>query len=490
MRWALLAVWLGLAAVLASAILHMDSIATAAPGCPGTPTSYPPPPTHTPRATVVFTTKYKTYAPLVNQQAGGWPAGPVTSVVADPLAGLRIRWEPLPDALYYLVHEAANRDMSCQREIGRVQAQQTLEVAVASPPTGGVYYRVTAVSRQGATVGEAVAVSIPAAPRLSIAEQPGGGYAVVWSQTAGAMTYRLFESLSSNMANASQVWSGASALQVGDMSFVSGPRKRADYYYRLAVSTSQVTVLSEVLRVPVPRPGLAGIVTYGGQAIEGALVELWRCDGDASRCVTGREAVDATMTQADGSYSFTQVQRTPAGKALYVLFDNPRDNRDYLNFWRGPNIVGYNGVDTLANAAHFDIANVFLEEPAPNATVVNPATFRWLRRGILTDDYRLTFMDMSGQPLGLGGRLGYVSTVRYDVEGALAFGRPYLWNVWVYGPDGGYGESFYYRQVTFLRGRVKDDTALPLAPLKASDAAAEATTWPPERESGLPTLER
>lgn len=480
MRWVLLLMWFALAVALGLGIVHVDTATSA----PAVATAYPVPTsmvTPMPRATPDWVAKNYLYMPQLESRAPGAPGPLSLSVGPESGAGFRLRWTPATDAVSYVLQEWRNEDMSDCRDVARLAPGQPLEVAIASRPPGVTYFRATAVNRFGTTASNTLSVEVPAAPKLAIEEARGGGYAVVWNPAPGATNYRLLEATSPSMAGAVQVWQGATLPPTGA---VFGARPRGTYYYSLAVMTSQVTVVSATLAVPVPRPGLWGVVTYNGQPASGAIVDLWRCTLEADRCVT-KTKLDTAMTTDDGSYSFTQVAATDTRTALYVVFDNPRDIRDYLNFWRAPNVVGYNGRDTV-QAGSFDIANIFLQEPAPSARVTNPARFRWTPRASRADSYCVMFLDANREPLVPCVPLGYTDVAVIDVHGVLNYNVPYNWNVWVEVPGQGYGESFYYRSVTMLRASGKESRD---AVRLGLDGADSATGRMLERAAGPPTLE-
>jgi hypothetical protein len=125
----------------------------------------------------------------------------------------------------------------------------------------------------------------------------------------------------------------------------------------------------------------------------------------------------------------------------------------------------------------FDIANVNLLSPAGGAAVQLPITFTWQQRGIGTDTYRLELFDPDTREGWVTNDLGNVgsSTMTGMPTGAI-FGQPYGWDITVFnGPDS-YGESYYYRTITFLSGMAHSSLALPKRPMREgtreSDPAA------------------
>ena len=110
--------------------------------------------------------------------------------------------------------------------------------------------------------------------------------------------------------------------------------------------------------------------------------------------------------------------------------------------------------------APFDIADILLLSPDDFSEVNFPATFTWQPRpAVISDNYEYDVYDLgtfnpwfASDPLGYMGQYTLNSLPEDNVnpDGEPFFsGFPYYWEVWTYGPDGGYGVSLEYRQVTF-----------------------------------------
>ncbi len=476
-RWLFVGLWIVMALVLGG-MLGMGEPVTA----DVVPTAYPPPgltPTVTP-VVVVGPQNFKVYLPLVSHVASGAPATPVVNVAPVREGGYRVTWAPVAGALSYRVFEAPNATMTGATLVSTVDATSPASVSFPARAPGVYYYRVVALNRLGASASPSLPVTVPEA-RLSIQEERGGGYAITWPPILGAVESHLYESTTGAMVGPTHAEVGLDAVNRA----LFGPRPRGTYYYRLLVVTTQVAAWSDVLAVPVPRPGLWGTVTYNGDPVEGILVQLRRCTVVVSGCVNW-VMLDAATTQRDGSYSFTAVDAADSRTALYVFFDNARRDRNYLNFWRGTNVVGYDGRATVAASA-FDIANIFLLDPAPGARLPNPVTFRWQPRANRADNYCVMFLDTSPNlnPLVPCVTLGYGGVAALDVEGVIAFDTPYNWTMWVENAGQGYGEGFFYRPITIMRGSLTRSDALRLGDLlSAGKLAAPLTT--PDRESAPP----
>ena len=475
----LVLVWLGVgvALTLVGLLARVGPVTTAAPLAQAT--AYPGPGvTPAPVISTPFPASNFLYLPLANKAPQGAPAAQALSVAAIREGGYRLWWDAAPGVDLYLLYEATAPNMAAARQLASVRPGEPTVYDFAPPPPGVLYYRLVAINRWGTTPGPVLTVSIPATPALSIEEVSGGGYGVVWGAASSPVEYRLFESTSPSMTPAAEI----TTSQPGGTTRYFPPRPKGKYYYRLVTVFDQVAVVSHVLEVAIPRPGLWGTVEYNDQPIEGVLVELRRCTVSSARCIEWT-TLETVTTQRDGTYSFTRLDPIASNTAYYVYFDNPARRANYLNFWRGRNVVGYNGRDTVA-ASHFDIANIYLEEPANNAFLPNPVGFRWQRRPVESDNYCIMFMDRALTPLMPCYRLGYVDTTRLDVAGVLSFNTAYNWTTWVDIEGQGYGEAFYYRTLTILPARAAQKDGLPLLPLL--DRAAPL----PMRESTPPTADR
>lgn len=101
----------------------------------------------------------------------------------------------------------------------------------------------------------------------------------------------------------------------------------------------------------------------------------------------------------------------------------------------------------------FDVADIVLVMPADGATVARPYTFQWIRRPAApSDTYELDLYD----PFDLdpyaytNPPLGYVSSFTLNgLPSGFSPGALYIWEIWVYSPDGGYGISYETRVVFF-----------------------------------------
>ena len=190
----------------------------------------------------------------------------------------------------------------------------------------------------------------------------------------------------------------------------------------------------------IPSMGIYGRLTYQGQAAPNIPLSLLRW-GDWTTIAT-------TVTDSSGAYSFTNVPTLPPGTYTVRFWNDSHDER-YLLRWDGRDITSYNMGDTVFGG-DFDLANVPLVWPAEGATVSIPVTFDWDGRGISGDQYGCTIMPPDGSyVLASCGTPG--PSTEYTLESpppSLEYGREYIWWIWVFNGDNGYGLSLY-RSVYF-----------------------------------------
>jgi hypothetical protein len=189
--------------------------------------------------------------------------------------------------------------------------------------------------------------------------------------------------------------------------------------------------------------GIYGRVTYKGAAAPGIELQLRFYDG------SNNSTAATTTTDSEGRYRFTGAASLGSGQEYWVRFLSP-DNPSYLSWWQTASITAYTSGSTMPGG-DFDIANVSLLSPPDDAATALPVTFTWQQRGIPGDTYRLAFFDLDTDKYWYTEDLGNVgtSTATGLWEDAV-YGKEYGWVVWVFnGPDS-FGESYYYRAITFL----------------------------------------
>jgi hypothetical protein len=180
-----------------------------------------------------------------------------------------------------------------------------------------------------------------------------------------------------------------------------------------------------------------------------------------------------TTTGADGSYSFTGVPSLGSGQRYYVRYQNPGGTyTGRLWFWGTRRLDSYTAGTNVA-IGDFDIADIPMVSPAHGATVTLPYTFQWTRRSATpSDSYEFDLFDPSdGSPYWwTDPTLGYVGSYTLNsLPSGFSPSTQYGWDVWVYSPDGGSGESYYYRTVTFSNAGLGLTLTLPALPKRANE---------------------
>jgi hypothetical protein len=191
--------------------------------------------------------------------------------------------------------------------------------------------------------------------------------------------------------------------------------------------------------------GIHGIVTYNGAPAAQIPLTLWFYNG------TAWASISSTSTAADGSYLFGSVSSLASGQAYEVLYVNNVGDPRYLSVWYGPIIQGYTA-GSPRSGGDFDIANVTLLAPLHDSTRQLPTTFTWETRGLAGDSYRWVLFELQSNQLWETGNLG--NTGAYTLTGlppGTSFDKRYGWFVRVYTGENGFGESYYYHAITFIR---------------------------------------
>lgn len=196
-----------------------------------------------------------------------------------------------------------------------------------------------------------------------------------------------------------------------------------------------------------PTPGIWGRVTLNGAPVGGVPLLLRFFNG------TLYSTAATTSTATDGSYSFTNAPTLGSGQWYYVLFLNSTNGPETVLWsWSTRRLTTFSAGSSVA-IGDFDIANIPLVAPAPNATVGLPYTFLWTRRPATpSDSYELDLFDPSDNnpwwwtyPL-----LNYANNYTlYGLPSGFVPNVMYGWDVCVFSPDGGMGVSRYYQSVTF-----------------------------------------
>ncbi len=213
-----------------------------------------------------------------------------------------------------------------------------------------------------------------------------------------------------------------------------------------------------------PPRHIFGQVTLNGGPAAGESLELRFYDG------ADYSTVATTSTGPDGGYEFTGVPSLAPGQSYYVRYRNHTNTPGRLWVW-GANPLTVYAAGSSARGGDFDIADIALISPPDWVSLALPRFFNWTPRPATpSDSYELDIYDPSdGDPYFFTDKLGYVDG--FNVTGlpdGLEGGVEYVWEVWVYSPDGGYGISFESRRVTFY-STVSNNSALLVSQPSQSD---------------------
>ncbi|MFN2117746.1 MAG: hypothetical protein ACK2U0_17030 [Candidatus Promineifilaceae bacterium] len=190
--------------------------------------------------------------------------------------------------------------------------------------------------------------------------------------------------------------------------------------------------------------GIAGRISAQGEAAANIKLDLRLLNGSTD------EVVDSTTTDEYGYYSFTKADSLGEGEKYYVSFGQNTVNPDYVYFWYGPYIDHFNQGENVFGGS-FDIADTPLRTPKSGATEALPITFRWEKRGIPGDSYRLVIIDFEQNIYWRTIDLGDVDNLTiYYLETGMLYNKQYAWYIEVYSSPDSYGESFMIHDIKFL----------------------------------------
>ncbi len=207
------------------------------------------------------------------------------------------------------------------------------------------------------------------------------------------------------------------------------------------------------------KAGLHGTVTENGE--QAANIPL------ALRFYNGNEWSTAatTTTASDGSYTFNGAPSLTPGQAYYVLFLNEERHPFRLWSWSTPPLVAFQSGGGH-HMGDFDIRNVIAQFPNNYDNVNVPTTFQWTRRGATpTDSYEFNLYNPNNldQYFYTKPPLGYVS--QYTLNSLPAVFKTntiYEWDIWVYGPDGGFGIPLLSNAILFTNTNRSSSLSSPL----------------------------
>ena len=203
---------------------------------------------------------------------------------------------------------------------------------------------------------------------------------------------------------------------------------------------------------PCQSLSISGLVTYEGRPeMLHFPLYLRFFNGAAWQTV----ASTTTGINPSGSYSFTNIPLLAQGQKYYVLFVNQWDTpgvreSNHLEFWATREITTNH--ECVIDMGTFDTQNVAQQFPYNGQTVVLPYTFTWISRTTASDTYTLALYDpIDENPFFATPRLSFTpNTVASwsltQLPTGFVNGEWYVWEVWVYSPDGGAGLSINWGQ--------------------------------------------
>ena len=331
------------------------------------------------------------------------------------------------------------------------------DVDIGMSPVGCAKLRITDVqlTNSSGTLQTEFAAGAEVQARLSIANSSGADAdtEISWSVTdpqgqvvqalSGSGTYRVIkEGAEVNLggtipqnAISGTYFFRASLTSSGQTSFIGTT-------FQVTAGGAHAVYFPLILQKPVLQTGFNGKVTYKGVPAAGTMINLRFFDG--SQWTTAKTA----LTDANGNYAINGAANLSSGQKYYVRFANQTDP-NYLSYWVCPTVTSYTAATTLPDC-NFDVANIQLDTPAPDATVKLPANFTWEKRGISGENFAWGLFDINtNTALGsfqVGDSNSYTLT---SLPTGTVYGQKYGWEVKIYQGADSYGMSYYYHGVTF-----------------------------------------
>ena len=192
-----------------------------------------------------------------------------------------------------------------------------------------------------------------------------------------------------------------------------------------------------------PQPGIYGRITQGLAPAANVSLQLRFWNGQSWISIA------QTITDSGGGYRFTDIASLGSGQMYYVLYGPNSTDSNRVYAWYGPDIKTYTA-GTAQAGGNFDIANVSLLSPGSGAVVTLPVDFTWQVRNVPGDQYGWALFDLTSDDGWYTGPMGAVGSFTMQVmpTGGL-YNHAYGWAVEIYAAPDSYGQSYYYRQVTF-----------------------------------------
>jgi len=189
---------------------------------------------------------------------------------------------------------------------------------------------------------------------------------------------------------------------------------------------------------PKPTGGIGGQVSYNGAPASGIELDLRYYDG------SGWSTALTTMTGSDGRYLITRASSLGAGEKYYVRFGPNNTDDRYLYNWYCPDMTTYTAGESVLDC-NFDVGDITLVSPPPDAVVSLPVTFTWQKRGIPGDTYGMRiFLPDGSSTQWESGDLGDVNSYTLTFHpGFVNLGEQYAWDGYIYNGSNGYGTSYW-----------------------------------------------
>ncbi len=235
--------------------------------------------------------------------------------------------------------------------------------------------------------------------------------------------------------------------------------------YRTPTATTDLSIEKRYLAFvnrSIPPRGIYGTVTDEGFPAWGVQIDLRFYDGSSW-------STYATLfTKTDGYYSFINVPALNPGQYYYVRYQSQFGNyNDRLWTWHTKSISSYIAGSDY-HMGDFDLYDVHLLSPADGQHVGLPAQFQWATRPKTpSDSYEFNLYDpYDGDPYFYTyPPLGYVGSYTLtNLPPGFSPNTIYVWEVWVYSPDGGYGISYNYSSIYFNNKSLGDMPIVKIPP--------------------------
>ncbi len=264
---------------------------------------------------------------------------------------------------------------------------------------------------------------------------------LTWTAAANARAYAVWQGTTPALGDASVIYQGNGLSHTVTLS-------PGAYYFTVQALNAYGATASNTVEVQIG--AIRGRVTQGGQPAMTVALELRFYDG------SGFSNKATTFTDSQGNYVFLQPPSLGPDQQYYVRYSNPGDNASRLAQWRSFTIFEYTA-GSVTSGGDFDIQNVALRLPDPEATVGLPARFTWAMRNVPGDAYEFVLFDPNNPNLEYdSGNLGAVGSFTLSgLPSGFSFSKKYGWSVRVYNnprDEFNYGTAYFYRNVTFSAG--------------------------------------